>query len=145
MYVGLFVPRFTINFNRLGVNVTNAAAGSTCQAVIYSDDNGTPGTLLYASGALSSATTGAPMATVSGTLLAGVPYWCGVHALGGNPSVRASSLGNTINVGGSGTTSTGNSNTGTISRSGQASPPNPFGARSYLTNFAPPLARIRAS
>ena len=81
----------SITVDRIGSDVTTAAAASTLRWVIYQDSNGYPGALVLDTGAVGdSTTTGWKEATITQTLAAG-KYWFGCIAQGGNPTLRASS------------------------------------------------------
>lgn len=75
-----FIPRATIQIDRLGINCTTAVAAALAKIVIYSSDaQGRPDALVHETGTLDLSTTGNKTATVSLTLSQGRPYWLGLR------------------------------------------------------------------
>jgi hypothetical protein len=80
LYVAPYIPASTITCSSLYINILSAVAASLAKIVIYSDNNGVPGTKIYESASLNCATTGIKTATTTQTFTAGVTYWIGVHS-----------------------------------------------------------------
>jgi hypothetical protein len=75
-----YIPATTITCSSLYINVTTALAGSNARILIYSDDNGKPGTKIYESANLDCSTTGIKTATTTQTFNAGTIYWICSHS-----------------------------------------------------------------
>jgi hypothetical protein len=80
LYVAPYIPASTITCSSLYINILSAVAASLAKIVIYSDNNGVPGTKIYESASLDCATTGIKTATTAQTFTAGTTYWIGVHS-----------------------------------------------------------------
>lgn len=125
-------------FDRLGSQVTTAAAGSTITLLIYADTGQTyPGALLFTSQAFDTSVA-AQFNEIIDFVAPDELIWLGALALGGNPTVRrqavsqygpgATAVGGVIGAASAGYTLTG-----------QAAPPNPFPANQ---NAATNVTRI---
>lgn len=80
LYVAPYIPASTITCSSLYINISIAVAASLAKIVIYSDNNGVPGTKIYESSSLNCASTGIKTATTTQTFTAGTIYWIGVHS-----------------------------------------------------------------
>lgn len=80
LYVAPYIPASTITCSSLYINILTAVAASLAKIVIYSDNNGVPGTKIYESASLNCASTGQKIATTTQTFTAGITYWIGVHS-----------------------------------------------------------------
>lgn len=82
--LGAFIPHVDFDCNQLDVNVTGAVAGSNLKMLIYASDgvdDWLPGTLLFNSGDISSATSGVKTSAISPvqSFKTGKLYWIGAH------------------------------------------------------------------
>lgn len=82
LQVAPFKPANSITSTQLNINVGVALALSTFKIVIYSDNNGLPTNKLYESTAISSATTGIKVVSLTYTFNAGSTYWIGTICSG---------------------------------------------------------------
>ena len=73
-----FVPINSITVSAISFQVTTLQAGATAKIVVYSDNNGTPGTLIIESPTLDCSTIGFKTYTISYTFTAGTTYWTSV-------------------------------------------------------------------
>ncbi|MEU7170314.1 hypothetical protein ABZ949_02335 [Micromonospora tulbaghiae] len=77
-------------FDRIGVEVTTAAAATNVRLGIYADTGGgLPGALVLDAGTVDASTTGTKELTISTGLLAPGEYWLAAVAQGGSPTFRA--------------------------------------------------------
>jgi len=84
----IYVP-YNTTIDRIGLEVTTLAAGSTLSLGVYSDNGaGTAGALLFDAGTVSGATTGTFEITISQPLIGGNVYHLAVLCQGGTPTVR---------------------------------------------------------
>jgi hypothetical protein len=74
-----YIPANTFTCSSLYINVTTGAVGANARILIYSDNNGTPGTKIYESANLSCSTTGIKSVATNQTFVAGTTYWLGVY------------------------------------------------------------------
>jgi len=82
MYAYPFIPNKDITSGALKINVTTLGAGVNCRILIYSDNNGAPGTKLYESANLDCSTTGIKSAVTSFVFNSGTVYWLCVQSSG---------------------------------------------------------------
>lgn len=75
-----YIPANTFSCISLYINVAIAAVGANARILIYSDNNGVPGTKVYESGNLSCSTTGVKSVTTTQNFIAGTTYWIGTHS-----------------------------------------------------------------
>ena len=80
LYVAPYIPASTVTCSSLYINILSAVAASLAKIVIYSDNNGVPGTKIYESTSLNCATTGIKTAYTVQTFTAGITYWIGIHS-----------------------------------------------------------------
>jgi hypothetical protein len=80
LYVAPYIPASTTTCSSLYINISSAVAASLAKIVIYSDNNGVPGTKIYESSSLDCASTGIKTAITTQTFTAGTIYWIGVHS-----------------------------------------------------------------
>lgn len=84
----LVVPR-SVTIDRVGVNVVTSTAATNCRIGVYTDDgNMYPNALLFDSGNISTASTGARTATVSQAVSPGTLYWAVFLCSSGTPTFR---------------------------------------------------------
>ena len=95
LYVAPYIPASTITCSSLYIHILTAVAASLAKIVIYSDNNGVPGTKIYESANLDCSTTGIKTAITSQTFTAGTTYWIGVHS-SSNQSYSAAPLSSLI-------------------------------------------------
>lgn len=93
-----YIPIKTMTTASLSIECTTLVAGSNTRILIYSDNNGIPGTKIAESTDLSTATIGIKTFTTTQTFTAGVCYWIGVHT-SSTPTLRAIPLANMLNIG----------------------------------------------
>jgi hypothetical protein len=93
-----FIPIKTFTTASLSIEVTSLVAGSNTRILIYSDNNGVPGTKIVESTDLSTATLGIRTFSTTQTLSAGVCYWIGVHT-SSTATLRAIPLSGCLNIG----------------------------------------------
>ena len=93
-----FIPIKTFTTASLSIECSSAVAGSNTIILIYSDNNGVPGTKIVESPDLSTATLGVRTFSTTQTFTAGVCYWIGVHT-SSTQSLRAIPLANMLNIG----------------------------------------------
>jgi len=79
LYANVFIPNQNITTSSLRINCATAAAGGLAKIFIYSDNNGSPDSLLYGSSDLDLSTTGIKTATTTFNFVAGTRYWIGAH------------------------------------------------------------------
>lgn len=79
-----------VTLDRIGIEVTTAAASSFCRLGLYADHGGKPGALLLDAGQVDASTTGVKEITISQALNPGV-VWLAYVSQGGTPTVRRSS------------------------------------------------------
>lgn len=87
--IGLPVLTST-TFDRIGCEVTTAAASSTIRLGIYADNGGKPGALIVDGGTVDSSSISVKEVVINQTLAAGT-YWLAFCAQGGTPTVRGRS------------------------------------------------------
>ena len=104
-----FIPIKTFTTASLSIECSSAIAGSNTRILIYSDNNGVPGTKILESTDLSCATLGVRTFSTTQTFTAGVCYWIGVHT-SSTQSLRAIPLANMLNIGTPAITSSTNYN-----------------------------------
>lgn len=75
-----YIPANTITCSSLYINITSSSAGANARILIYSDNDGTPGTKIYESTDLDCSTTGIKSAITTQTFVAGTTYWIGTHS-----------------------------------------------------------------
>jgi hypothetical protein len=81
LYLYPFIPANSLTIDQLSINVATAgSAGSFYRVYIYSDNNGSPGTLLLTSSSLDAVVLGIKTYTVSFTFSAGTTYWIGTNS-----------------------------------------------------------------
>jgi hypothetical protein len=73
------MPANTFTCSSLYIHVNTGAVGANARILIYSDNNGTPGTKTYESVNLSCSTTGVKSVATAQTFVAGTTYWLGVY------------------------------------------------------------------
>lgn len=95
LYVAPYIPASTITCSSLYISISTAVAASLAKIVIYSDNNGVPGTKIYESASFDCASTGQKIAITSQTFTAGITYWIGVHS-SSNQSYSAAPLSSLI-------------------------------------------------
>lgn len=95
LYVAPYIPASTITCSSLYINILTAVAASLAKIVIYSDNNGVPGTKIYESTSLNCASTGPKIVATTQTFTAGITYWIGVHS-SSNQSYSAAPLSSLI-------------------------------------------------
>ena len=94
-----FIPAVDITVSSLSIDCSTAQAGSNVRILVYSNNNGSPGTKLLESTNLStSAPTGVKTYTVAYTFLAGTIYWVGTH-WSSTSTLRGIPLANSISIG----------------------------------------------
>ncbi|MEU8334805.1 hypothetical protein [Micromonospora tulbaghiae] len=77
-------------FDRIGIEITTAAASTNVRLGIYADNGGgLPGALVLDAGTVDASTTGAKELTISTGLLAAGLYWVAAVPQGGSPTFRA--------------------------------------------------------
>lgn len=86
LFFSLFSVGATALFDRIGLEVTAAAASSTVRLGIYSDLGRKPSNLLLDAGTIDSATTGAKELTISKVLFPGL-YWLAAAGQGAGGAV----------------------------------------------------------
>ena len=130
-----YVPANNLTSSAFYINVSTALAGSNAKILIYSDNNGYPGNLLYASTNLDTSTTGikSTSADIPATVInftRGETYWI---ALWTSAAITVSGIAvaNSVSTFISGVTSY---NCITFVTSGFTTPPNPFTAIADITN-----------
>ena len=79
LYANVFIPNQNITTSSLRINCATAAAGGLAKIFIYSDNNGSPDSLLYGSSDLDLSTTGIKTASTTFNFVAGTRYWIGAH------------------------------------------------------------------
>jgi hypothetical protein len=92
-----YKPQVTFTCSALYINVGLAVAGSLTRILIYSDNNGNPGTKLYESTDLDCSTTGIKTVVTSFTFTAGTTYWMATYS-NSNPTVTAYGIANLIPI-----------------------------------------------
>lgn len=75
-----YIPANTITCSSLYINIASSSAGANARILIYSDNDGTPGTKIYESTNLDCSTTGIKSAITTQTFVAGTTYWIGTHS-----------------------------------------------------------------
>jgi hypothetical protein len=75
-----YIPANTITCSSLYINIASSLGGANARILIYSDNNGTPGTKIYESANLDCSTTGIKSAITTQTFIAGTTYWIGTHS-----------------------------------------------------------------
>jgi hypothetical protein len=133
-------------FDRIGTEVTTAAASSALRWVIYADGSGYPAARLLDTGATGdSTTTGFKEATISWTAAAG-KYWLGCVPQGGNPGLRTHSSVASAGIGLSSAeiVSLGGAAVGLFLDGVTATPPDPFTAAAPAASAAPAVWLRRA-
>jgi hypothetical protein len=126
-------------WDRIGTHCTVAVAATTLRWVVYTDNNGYPGTLLVDTGAVGdTSTTGFKEATISLTLDRG-RYWMGAVAQGGAPTVMSVPASELAGVGLTSTEIVNNSGTavGYFLDSITGAAPTPFTAAAAVGGNAP--------
>lgn len=93
-----FIPIKTFTTASLSIECTTLVAGSNTRILIYSDNNGIPGTKIVESTDLSTATIGIKTFSTTQTFTAGVCYWIGVHT-SSTATLRAIPVANMLNIG----------------------------------------------
>lgn len=89
----VYVP-VSLTIDRIGAQVTGAAASSTISLGIYNDDGtGNPGSLLLDAGTIDGNSATAQEITISQALVGGNTYHLAAMAFGGTPTVRVLSTG----------------------------------------------------
>jgi hypothetical protein len=79
LHVIPYIPANTFTCSSLYINVNIGAVGANARILIYSDNNGTPGTKTYESVNLNCSTSGVKSIATAQTFLAGTTYWLGVY------------------------------------------------------------------
>lgn len=137
-----------LTIDRIGCSVSTGVTGANIKIVIYSSDaNGWPDALLYESGDLSAASSGAMAeATLSFSFSSGVQYWVGVRH-SSTATLRTINVSSAVNLG---LTSSTASNYATILRRTVTfanAAPNPwvFTNSDRVANVTPPSIRFRAA
>jgi hypothetical protein len=74
-----YIPANTFTCSSLYISVNTGAAGAFSRILIYSDNNGTPGTKTYESVNLNCSTSGIKSVVTAQTFVAGTIYWIGVY------------------------------------------------------------------
>ena len=95
LYVAPYIPASTTTCSSLYINISSGVVASLAKIVIYSDNNGVPGTKIYESASLNCATTGIKTATTTQTFTAGITYWIGIHS-SSNQGFQAAQLSSMI-------------------------------------------------
>lgn len=99
LYLMPFIPAVDITVSSLSIDCSTAQAGSNVRILVYSNNNGSPGTKLLESTNLStSAPTGVKTYTVTYTFLSGAIYWVGAH-WSSTSTLRGIPLANSIGLG----------------------------------------------
>lgn len=80
LIVSPYIPANTITCSSLYINIASSLAGANARILIYSDNDGTPGTKIYESANLDCSTTGIKSAITTQTFVAGTTYWIGTHS-----------------------------------------------------------------
>jgi hypothetical protein len=75
-----YIPANTITCSSLYINIASSLGGANARILIYSDNDGTPGTKIYESANLDCSTTGIKSAITTQTFVAGTTYWIGTHS-----------------------------------------------------------------
>ncbi|MDX5412762.1 MAG: hypothetical protein LPK02_06920 [Rhodobacterales bacterium] len=102
IHLAPFYTSQPITVDRIGINITSAAAGTVAQLAIYEANNETnwPETLVWeGSGTLPAAANGFQEYTTSFTFDAGRQYWLGLRVAGGNSGFRGVALASCVNLG----------------------------------------------
>lgn len=92
-----------VTFDRIGMSIASAGAGTNFRCGLYSNNRGIPGSLLIDSGTLSAASTGFVEATISTTLRPGW-YWTAAVADSATPAFHAHNAAGSANLIGHGST-----------------------------------------
>lgn len=87
-----------LTIDRIGINVSTAAAGSARVVIYESDANGWPGDRVLSEDVPVTDTTGSKMATVDFTFDSGRKYWLGRHTSAA-PTLRGLNVGSCFNMG----------------------------------------------
>jgi hypothetical protein len=120
--------------DRIGIEVTTAAASSTVRLAIYNHDSSTglPSTPLLDAGTVDSSTTGYKEITISQAVSAGT-YWLMALSLNGTPTLRSINTA-AVSVPGLIQGDMSASTTG-LARTGLSAMPSPFGATATSSNI----------
>jgi hypothetical protein len=138
LYVIPYIPANTITCSSLYIFVTSALPGLLFRILIYSDNNGAPGTKIYESASLNCATTGIKTATTTQTFTAGTTYWIGTHASASGGQLSATNVAALLPINITGTTP--NSTCYISPPFGSA--PTTFGFATTYANFSNPFIGI---
>jgi len=74
-----YIPANTFTCSSLYISVNTGVAGANARILIYSNNNGTPGTKTYESVNLNCSTSGIKSVVTAQTFVAGTIYWIGVY------------------------------------------------------------------
>lgn len=80
--VSPFIPTKSFTNVSFSINVTTLLAGGNARVLIYSDTDGEPGTKLFESSNMSTASTGVKTVSETFAFVAGTTYWIGLHVNG---------------------------------------------------------------
>jgi len=93
-----YIPIVTHTSTGLSIDCSSAIAGSNARILVYSNNNGQPGTKIVESTNLSTAAIGIKTFSTSQTFTAGEIYWIGVHT-SSTQTLRAVPVANMLNIG----------------------------------------------
>jgi hypothetical protein len=80
LIVSPYIPANTITCSAMYISIASSLAGANARILIYSDNNGVPGTKIYESTNLDCSTTGIKSVSTTQTFTAGTTYWIGTHS-----------------------------------------------------------------
>jgi hypothetical protein len=94
-----YIPIITHTSSALSIECQLTGTASNTRILIYSNNNGVPGTKIFESTDLNCSTLGAKIAITSQTFIAGTTYWIGTHINSSTSALRGLAVASLISLG----------------------------------------------
>lgn len=99
VYTAPYIPNQNVDITSCNIICTTASVGGLARIMIFSDNLGVPGTLLYNSTDLNIATTGLKSYSQKFSFVKGTSYWLAVQTNSSTAILNSLAIGNILNLG----------------------------------------------